>query len=118
MQYRTLGTTDIEVSAVAFGCWAIVGGFNWGPQDEADSIAALRAACDAGVTLFDSAELYGDGYSEQLIGKALGDVRDEIVIASKAAPEHYAPDELRAACERSLLQSSTWRVPWQGSRPG
>jgi len=107
MQYRKLGNSDIEVSTVAFGCWAIVGGFNWGEQDEADSIAALRAAYDAGVTFFDSAELYGDGTSEQLIGKALGGVRGEIVIASKAAPDHFPPDELRAACERSLRHLGT-----------
>jgi aryl-alcohol dehydrogenase-like predicted oxidoreductase len=62
------------------------------------------------VTFFDSAELYGDGYSEQLIGRALGGVRDEIVIASKAAPDHFAPDELRAACERSLGCLGTDRI--------
>lgn len=107
MQYHRLGNTNIEVSTVAFGCWAIVGGFNWGEQDEQDSIRALRGALDAGVTFFDTAELYGDGYSEQLIGKALGGARDEIVIASKAAPEHFAPDELRAACERSLANLGT-----------
>ena len=110
MQYRTLGNTGIEVSAVAFGCWAIVGGFNWGPQDESDSIAALRAAREAGVTFFDTAEAYGDGYSEQLVGKALGGVRDEIVIASKVSPDHYAPDALRAACERSLRNLATDRI--------
>jgi len=110
MQYRKLGTTDIEVSAVAFGCWAIVGGFNWGDQDERDSLAALRAAHEAGITLFDTAEGYGDGYSEQLLGKALGAVRDEIVIASKVSPSHYAPDALRAACERSLRNLGTDRI--------
>ena len=107
MQYRTLGNTDIEVSTVAFGCWAIVGGFNWGDQDERDSLAALRAAYDAGVTFFDSAEMYGDGYSEQLVGKALGGVRDQIVIASKVSAANFAPDGLRAACERSLRNLGT-----------
>jgi len=107
MQYRFLGNTDIEVSAVAFGCWAIVGGFNWGEQDERDSLAALRAAHDEGVTFFDTAEMYGDGYSEQLVGKALGDVRDQIVIASKVSPANFAPDDLRTACERSLRNLGT-----------
>lgn len=110
MQYRTLAKTDIEVSAVAFGCWAIVGGFTWGEQDEADSLAALRAAYDAGVTLFDTAEGYGNGQSERLIAKALADVRDQIVIATKASPEHFAPDDLRAACERSLRNLNTDRI--------
>jgi len=90
MEYRRLGKTDIEVSAVAFGCWAIVGGFNWGPQDERDSIfvvlhykiAALRAAREAGVTFFDTAEIYGEGalvvqhYEEAETFEAIARVRE------------------------------------------
>jgi len=110
MQYRKLGRTDIDVSTVAFGCWAIVGGFTWGDQDEADSLAALRAAHDAGVTFFDTAEGYGGGASEQLLGRALGDVRDGIVIASKASRSHHQPDDLREACERSLQNLGTDRI--------
>lgn len=110
MQYRKLAKTDIEVSTVAFGCWAIVGGFNWGPQDEQDSLAALRAAYESGVTFFDTAEGYGNGYSEQLIAKALGDVRDNMVIATKVSPNHFAPEELHAACERSLRNLKTDRI--------
>ena len=72
MRYRQLANSDMEVSTVGFGCWAIIGGFTWGgDQDEQDSIAAMRAAYDAGVNFFDSAEMYGDGASEQLVGKAL-----------------------------------------------
>ena len=109
MQYRKLANTDITVSAVAFGCWAIVGGFNWGHQEEKDSLAALRAAYDAGINFFDSAEGYGGGRSEQLLAKGLGDVRDQIVIATKVSPRHFSPDELRAACERSLRYlNSDW----------
>ncbi len=110
MQYRNLGKTDIEVSTVAFGAWGIVGGFNWGPQDEQDSIAALRAAFDAGVTMYDTAEPYGEGRSEQLIHRALGDVRDDLVIASKVAASHLAPDQVRLACERSLRALRTDRI--------
>ena len=110
MQYRTLGNTDIEVSTVAFGCWAIIGGFNWGDQDEKDSVAALRAAYEAGVTFFDSAEGYGEGASEQLVAKGLADVRDDVVIATKVSADHFAPDELRAACERSLGFLKTDRI--------
>ncbi len=110
MRTRKLGGTDLEVSTIAFGCWAIVGGFNWGPQEEADSIAALKAAFDAGFTLFDTAEGYGDGYSEELIGRALADVRDEIVIASKVSPSHFAPDDMRAACDASLARLGTDRI--------
>lgn len=110
MKYRTLAGTDIEVSAVAFGCWAIAGGFNWGHQEESDSIEALRSAYDAGFTLFDTAEGYGDGHSEKLLSKALSDVRDTIVIATKVSPSNFAPDSLRKACERSLRNLETDRI--------
>lgn len=95
---------------MAFGAWAIVGGFNWGDQDVQDSIAALRAAFDEGITLIDTAELYGNGASEELIHRALGDVRDEVVIASKVASSHLAPEDLKAACERSLKALGTDRI--------
>ncbi len=107
MQYRRLAKTEMDVSVLSFGCWAIVGGFNWGPQDENDSIAALQAAYEAGVNFYDSAEGYGSGYSEQLLAKALGEVRDQIFIATKASPNNFAPDDLRAACERSLQNLQT-----------
>lgn len=110
MQYRKLGQTDIQVSTVAFGAWAIIGGNNWGHQDEKDSLAALRAAYQSGVTLFDSAEGYGNGKSEELIGRALSDVRDRIVIATKVSSSHLAPDDLRQACERSLRALRTDRI--------
>ncbi|MEM8487698.1 MAG: aldo/keto reductase [Bacteroidota bacterium] len=107
MQFTTLGKTDIKVSSISMGCWAIVGGLNWGHQEESASLEALRAAYDAGITFFDTAEMYGDGLSEQLIAKALHDVRSEIVIASKVSPQHFAPADLRKACERSLKNLKT-----------
>ncbi len=102
MKYRKLGKTDLAVSEICFGCWGILGGFNWGDQDVQDSIAALQTGFEHGINFFDTAESYGDGASEALLAKALGSRRDEIVIASKVWPDHYQPDELRAACERSL----------------
>ncbi len=69
MQYRPLGRTDIQVSTVAMGCWAIVGDWTWGQQDEDDAIAAIQAALGAGINFFDTAEGYGNGYSEQLLGR-------------------------------------------------
>jgi myo-inositol catabolism protein IolS len=107
MHYRRLANTEMDASTVAFGCWAIVGGFNWGHQEERDSLAALRAAYEEGINLFDSAEGYGNGRSEQLLGRALGDVRDQIIIATKVSPSHFEADELRAACERSLRNLNT-----------
>lgn len=110
MQYRKLGKTDIEVSTVAFGCWAIIGGFNWGYQDEKDSLNALRMTYEEGVTFFDTAEGYGNGRSEQLLSKALSSVRNEIIIATKVSPHHFAEKALIAACERSLRNLHTDRI--------
>ena len=107
MKYRKLARTDIEVSAICFGCWGIIGGFNWGPQDERNSIEALHTAFETGITFYDTAEGYGSGQSEQLLARGLGHVRDQIVIATKVSPNHFAPDEMRAACERSLRALNT-----------
>ena len=89
MEQRYIG--DIAVSAMGFGGWAIGGPFaspdgqplGWGEVDDAESLAALRAAYDGGIRLFDTANGYGTGHSELIIGKALRDVRDDIVIATK-----------------------------------
>ncbi|MFW6060296.1 MAG: aldo/keto reductase [Phycisphaeraceae bacterium] len=117
MQYRTLGRTDIEVSTVAMGCWAIVGDGTWGPQDEQDAIDAIRAALDAGITFFDTAEAYGDGDSEKLLARGLADQRDRAVIASKVSPSNLNAADLRRACERSLKHLGTdyidlYQVHW------
>jgi len=107
MQYRTIAQGNLEVSAVCLGCWALVGDATWGPQQKGDSIAAIRAALDAGITFLDTAEGYGSGYSERLIGEALGSDRDKVVIGSKVSSAHLAPEELKAACERSLRNLGT-----------
>ncbi len=98
---------DLKISRLIFGCWAIVGGFNWGPQEERDSLAALREAFDQGITTFDTAESYGGGASENLLAKALGDKRKDIVIASKVGPDDFAPENVRKACERGLKNLRT-----------
>ncbi len=107
MRYATLGKTDIKVSVVAMGCWAIVGDATWGPQDESQAIEAIHAALDAGITLFDTAEGYGDGYSETLLGKAIGGHRDKVVIASKVSASNARPADLKKACEQSLRRLCT-----------
>jgi len=107
MEYRTIADGKLEVSTVCVGCWAIVGGPTWGAQDKADAIAALRTAREEGVNFFDTAEGYGNGYSEQLLGEALGAERDKVVIATKVSRSHLGADELPKACERSLKNLGT-----------
>ncbi len=103
MQYRKLGETDIEVSAIAMGCWAVAGDRTWGRQDESDAIAAMQAALDVGINFFDTAPGYGNGYSENLLAKALADRREQVIIADKVSQEHLAPAALIASCEKSLM---------------
>lgn len=82
MKYRPLGDSRIQASVVGFGAWAI-GGWSWGGTNESDAIAAIHAAIDNGVNLIDTAPAYGFGLSEELVGKAIADRRDKVVLASK-----------------------------------
>ncbi|MBN1673571.1 MAG: aldo/keto reductase [Kiritimatiellae bacterium] len=110
MQYRKLGKTDMDVSAVCLGCWALIGGFNWGPQDERDSVAAIKAALELGITFLDTAPMYGNGASEELLGKVLGADRDRVTIATKVGSADLAPDALMRSCEDSLRRLKTDRI--------
>lgn len=107
MKRRRLGQSDLEVSVVAMGCWALAGDATWGPQDVATSIASVRAALDAGINFFDTAESYSSGRSEEILGEALKGRRHEAVIASKVSSHHLEPDKLKAACEGSLRRLGT-----------
>ncbi|MFC8430869.1 aldo/keto reductase [Streptomyces sp. NPDC057253] len=88
---RTLGRSGIEVSALGFGCWAIGGEWQaadgqplgWGKVDDEESVRAVRRALDLGITFFDTADTYGAGHSERVLGRALGKRRDDIVLATK-----------------------------------
>jgi aryl-alcohol dehydrogenase-like predicted oxidoreductase len=106
MEYRSFGRTGRMVSAIGFGAWAIGG--DWGTVDDAGSLRALHAAADAGVTLFDTADVYGDGRSERLIGQLLRERRGEsLFVATKMgrrAPldmAEYTPEAFRGWVDRS-----------------
>lgn len=107
MNYRTLGQTDIRVSSICMGCWGLASDFHWGPQDDAESIATVHAAMDAGVNFFDTAEGYGGGHSDEVLGRALTGVRQEVVIAGKVGSQHLAAGDLVRACEESLRRLNT-----------
>jgi myo-inositol catabolism protein IolS len=107
VEYRKLGLTDVDIPLVALGTWALGDPKIWGLQDEADSIAAIHASLDMGATLIVTAEGYGQGYSEQVVGRALRDRRNEAIICTKASPEHHYYKELISACERSLQRLNT-----------
>jgi aryl-alcohol dehydrogenase-like predicted oxidoreductase len=107
MKYRKLGASGIELSQITMGCWALGGGYTWGVQDEKDSIETVRAAVDLGLNLYDTAEFYSDGYSEQVLGKALDGVRDKVLVATKVWVDNMTADKLVAACEGSLNRLKT-----------
>ncbi|MDA0567783.1 aldo/keto reductase [Streptomonospora sp. S1-112] len=104
MEERTLGRTGTAVGVVGFGAWQI--GASWGHVGEDDARAALRAAADAGVTFFDTADVYGDGRSERLVGELLKE-RPGLTAATKMGrrveqdPANYHADNLRAWNDRS-----------------
>src|SRR6266516_722205 len=100
MQARRLGKTGWDVSEIGFGAWAIGGA--WGETDEKKSLAALHAAVDAGVTFFDTADVYGDGRSERLIGRLLRERAGEpLTVATKMGRRleqsvaNYSPEHFR-----------------------
>jgi aryl-alcohol dehydrogenase-like predicted oxidoreductase len=106
MLYRRLGKTGRDVSAIGFGAWAI--GADWGNVDDADSLRALHTAADAGVTLIDTADVYGDGHSEKVIGRFLRERSGEkLFVATKMGRrvpvemKNYTPEAFRAWTERS-----------------
>ncbi|RQG89103.1 aldo/keto reductase [Natrarchaeobius halalkaliphilus] len=115
MRYTELGNSDVEVSEVGFGAW-VVGTDWWGDRSEDDAIEMIRYAVDRGITYFDTGDVYGHGRSEELIGRALTDVRDEVTVATKVGydfynnpqaghgelPKEMDPEYLRKAVERSL----------------
>ena len=110
MEYRKLGSSDLEVSVMSFGAWQLGDTGYWGADAEADEQAAVDAAINAGINLFDTAEGYGGGESEKALGKALGAKRDHVLIASKVSGGNCAPDKLRASCEASLERLGTDRL--------
>lgn len=128
MKYRRLGRSGIRVSEIGFGAWTIALDW-WGRRiDEEEAVRMLRRAYDVGITLYETADMYGKGKSERLIGKALGGVRDNIVISTKYGydyssveqvghaelPQSFDPRFTQKALEMSLERLGTDRVDVYG----
>ena len=127
MLMRSVG--DMDVSALGLGCWAIGGQFatperaaaGWGEVDDDDSIAAIRRGLELGVTFFDTADVYGTGHSEEVLGRALGADRERVAIATKfgntfeegtgrMTGADLSPGYIRRACQASLRRLGTDRI--------
>jgi aryl-alcohol dehydrogenase-like predicted oxidoreductase len=112
MKYRALGATGLKVSEIGFGAWGIggrtVGATSYGDTDDRTSLAALDRALGQGITFYDTSSAYGDGHSEELIGRAFEGRRTQVVIATKAGydswtrPPDFSPAAVVASTERSL----------------
>ncbi len=119
---RSLGRSGLQVSALGLGCWAIGGPFwkgeapvGWGKVDDRESVRAIQRALELGVTFFDTADVYGCGHSERVLGQALAGRRDQVVIATKFGQTFdettrqvtgydVTPEHIRRACEASLTR--------------
>lgn len=106
MELRMLGTTGIKITPIIMGTWQ-AGKAMWTGIEDAETTKAIRAAFDAGITTIDTAEVYGDGHSEQIIGEALADVRERVVYATKVFPNHLRYNQVMEACDRSLRNLKT-----------
>ena len=122
---RRLGRSGIQVSAMGLGCWAIGGPFwrgetpvGWGVVEDEESIRAIHRGLELGIDFFDTADVYGAGHSERVLGRALAGRRDRVVIATKfgnifdeatrqVTSESASPDHIRRACEASLRRLDT-----------
>jgi aryl-alcohol dehydrogenase-like predicted oxidoreductase len=106
MKTRSLGKSDIQITPILMGTWQ-AGKRMWVGIEDEESIKAIRAAYEAGITTIDTAEIYGDGHSEQIVAKALFDVRDHVVYASKVFSNHLKYDQVIEACDRSCENLNT-----------
>ena len=102
MQFRKLGDSDLNCSVIGLGTWGMSGDF-FGTADDAQSIAALQAGLEAGINFIDTAPVYGDGHSEEVVGKALkGRARDSYILATKCGRFTCETDKIREELEVSL----------------
>ncbi len=105
MEYRLLGKSGLNVSAVSLGTWAI-GGENWGEVNDRDSIAAIQKALELGVTFIDTADIYGKGHSEEIVGRALEGSRKDAIVATKVANRWNERGEVWPDCSYDYIMQA------------
>ena len=106
MEYVTFGKTDNKISRISYGCWEM-GGSHWELTSDEINTKAVHKALDEGITSFDTAEAYGDGHSEEVLGKALEGRRKDIFLATKVAKTNLSPSDLRNSITASLRRLRT-----------
>jgi aryl-alcohol dehydrogenase-like predicted oxidoreductase len=106
MELRSLGRSEVKISPIIMGTWQ-AGKDMWVGIDDSETVKALRAAFEAGISTIDTAEYYGNGHSERIIGEALADVRDKVVYATKVFSNHLKYDQVMKACHDSMKNLKT-----------
>ncbi len=106
MEKRSLGTSEVKITPILMGTWQ-AGKSMWVGIEDSETIKAIRAAFEAGITTIDTAEVYGQGHSEQIVAQAVSDVRDQVVYATKVFANHLKYDQVIEACDRSLNNLKT-----------
>jgi len=120
MEKRRLGTSDIQITPILMGTWQ-AGKRMWVGIEDSETTKAIRAAFEAGITAIDTAEVYGEGHSEQIVAQALSDVRDKAVYATKVFANHLKYDQVLEACDRSLKNLKTdyidlYQIHWPSGK--
>lgn len=116
MKLRRLGKSELNISPILMGTWQ-AGKDMWVGIDDAQTTGAIRAAFDAGITTFDTAEVYGSGHSERVLGEAVSGFRDRVILATKVFANHLEAEQVKRACHRSLKNLKTdvidlYQVHW------
>jgi diketogulonate reductase-like aldo/keto reductase len=119
MEYRLLGRTDEKVSTIGMGTWRI--GVYGSSEERTRQVAALKRGIELGINLIDTAEMYASGRSEEVVGEAIGGIRQEVFLATKVSPDNLRYDDLMKACDRSLRRLGTsyidlYQVHWPNPR--
>ena len=107
MEYTLIGKNDLKISKFALGTWPFAGGELWGNQDDNDSISAVHECYENGINFFDTAPGYGDGRSEEVLGKAIKNIRNSVIIGTKIPPADLGKKNITISVEKSLKRLGT-----------
>ncbi|NES24213.1 MAG: aldo/keto reductase [Symploca sp. SIO3E6] len=120
METKPLGTSEVNITPIIMGTWQ-AGKSMWVGIEDAETIKGLQAGFEAGITTVDTAEVYGKGHSERIVAQALGEVRDQVVYATKVFANHLKYDQVIQACESSLKKLKTdyidlYQIHWPSGK--
>ena len=121
MEFRPLGKTSDSIPEIGMGTWGMGGGMRTDPSGDSEAVDALKLGLDLGMTLVDTAEMYGAGHSEEVVSKALEDWRKPVFVASKVSPSHFAHEDLLRSASKSLerlrmKQMDLYQLHWPNPR--